>query len=410
MGISSGRLVIRKLMAFLFLLPTLLMAQSGIGGGSVRNLTSPNFAGNISPYLMPHWVACTAKVKINAGNCRVYAVGDSTTYGDYSTNTSDTGDITVLSWPTLLAKQLNSTLMPANRDSVMGAANGLAPEFGNDARLVIGSGWTALNSPSTGGLLYSASAATASLAFTPTGQVNQFKLWYVTNNGGIGTYAVDAGGTTTFSSGGAAGLTSVTIAAGAVGSHTLNLNWSSGAAIYVVGIEASNTTVGSIQVTNCGIGGAGAGTVAGISYASAVAPWSPLNAVPTQAPDVVLIDLGINNWQGANSTSVAVFTTNLQAMITAWKATSDVILTPGPPSSISVVALATQQQYITAMYQLAITNQIPIIDLFDRWGSYERANIAPFLFYGHILHPNGPGYSDFAQAISTQLLSVIGGK
>jgi hypothetical protein len=75
-----------------------------------------------------------------------------------------------------------------------------------------------------------------------------------------------------------------------------------------------------------------------------------------------------------------------------------------------VVALATQQQYITAMYQLAITNQIPIIDLFDRWGSYERANIAPFLFYGHILHPNGPGYSDFAQAISTQLLSVIGGK
>jgi len=26
------------------------------------------------------------------------------------------------------------------------------------------------------------------------------------------------------------------------------------------------------------------------------------------------------------------------------------------------------------------------------------------------LHPNGPGYSDFAQAISTQLLSVIGGK
>jgi len=380
----------------------------GISGGTNRNTQSVVFAGNISPYLMPHWVACTAKVKINAGNCRVYAVGDSTTYGLYSANVGDTGDLTVASYPTRLSQYLNSTLLPTQRDSFMGAGASQGAGFGNDARIVMGSGWTTVNAPSTGGLLFGASSTTASLSFTPVDQVNQFVLWVVTNSGGLGTYAVDAGGTTNFSSGGAAGLSSVTISAGTLGNHTLNLNWLSGGSVYVVGVEASNTAIGSVQIINAGIPGAGAGTVSGISWASATSAWSPLNAVPIQAPDVVLIDLGINNWTGANSTTVAVYQANMQAIITAYKVTSDVILITPAPSSIGNVALAIQQTYVTAMYQLAISNQIPIIDNFGRWGSYERTNVAPFLFYNNVLHPGPNGYSDFAQAIAVQLLSVVG--
>lgn len=391
----------KSLLAALLLFSSVCLAQ--IGGSSTGYPM-----GSFNSFLLPHWTSCAARVKINAGNCRIYAVGDSTTFGLYSSGVGDTGDLTVAAYPTRLAQDLNSTHLPAQRDSFMGAGSSQGAGFGNDARVVVGSGWTTVNAPSTGGLLFGASSTTASLAFTPIDQVNQFILWYVTNAGGIGTYAVDAGGTTTFSSGGAAGLHSVTISAGALGAHTLNLNWSSGGSVYVVGVEASNTAIGAVQVVNCGIPGAGAGTVTGISWASATSAWSPLNSVPIQAPDVVLLDLGINNWTGANATTVAVYTTNMQALITAYSATSDVILVTPSPSSIGSVSLATQQQYVQAMYQLAIANNLILVDNFSRWGSYERTNVAPFLYYNNVLHPGPNGYSDFAQAIAGALLSVIG--
>jgi lysophospholipase L1-like esterase len=363
---------------------------------------------NLNATLMPHWTSCVARVKINAGNCRVYAVGDSTTYGDYSANTSNTGDLTVASYPTRLSQYLNASTLPAQRDSFMGAGSSQGAGFGNDARVVLGTGWSTVNSASTGGLLFTASSATTAFSFTPVDQVNQFILWYVTNGGGTGSYQVDSGSVTDFSSGGAAGLHSVTISAGTLGNHTLNLQWVSGGAVFVLGVEASNTAIGSVQIINAGIPGSGAGTVTGISWAQTTSAWSPLFSVPIQAPDVVLLDLGINNWTGANATSVAVYTTNMQAIITAYLATSDVILITPAPSSIANVSLATQAQYVAAMYQLAAKNNIPLIDNFNRWGSYERTNVAPFLFYNNVLHPGPNGYSDFAQAIAVQLLSVVG--
>jgi hypothetical protein len=56
----------------------------------------------------------------------------------------------------------------------------------------------------------------------------------------------------------------------------------------------------------------------------------------------------------------------------------------------------------------ATANNIPIIDNFDRWGSWELKNPAPFLFYGNSQHPNGAVYSDFAQSIASQLLGTVG--
>ncbi|HMF74281.1 MAG TPA: SGNH/GDSL hydrolase family protein [Bryobacteraceae bacterium] len=387
--------------------------------GSTLDLTS-SFAGapvpgpaaavsfGLNAALMPHWTACTAKVKINTGNCRVMAVGDSTTYGSFSTNTSDTGDLTLASYPTRLSQYLNSAILPAQRDSFMGAGAGQGAGLGNDGRVVMGTGWSTLNAPSTGGLLFTASSATTPLAFTPLDQVNQFVLWFVSNSGGIGSFAVDAGTATTFSSGGAGGLHSVTIPAGALGTHTLNMNWVSGGPVFVVGVEASNTAIGCVQIINAGIPGSGAGTVAGISWAASNSPWSPLLSVPIQAPDVVLLDLGINNWTGVNSTTVAVYTAAMQQIITSYKATSDVVLVTPAPSSIANVSLATQAQYVNAMRQLAAANNLPIVDNWNRWGSFELKNPAPFLFYNDVLHPGPNGYSDFAQSIATQLLSVAG--
>jgi lysophospholipase L1-like esterase len=392
-------------MVLAFLFGHLAHAQgggSGISGGTSRITPTNPFAGNINPFLMPHWTSCVANVKINAGNCRVYAIGDSTTFGAFCI-LADTGNLTACSYPTRLSQYLNTTVLPAQRDSFMGCGNpSVETTCTDDARVTIG-GWIQGDVDSTGGLAFKATATGASMTFLPTDQVNTFRIWYIAS-GGLGTfsYAVNGGTATNVNTNvSSVPLQSVTTTA-TLGSNTLDLTWVSGT-VYVVGVEASNSAIGTVQIIN-----AGWSASTSSSWANAGAnPWNPVQSVPTQAPDVVLLDLGINDWQGA--VPVATYTANMQTLITAFKATSDVILVTPDPSAISTgIPLATQQKYITALYQLAQNNHIPIIDNFSRWGSYERTNVSPFLYYNQVLHPSATGYSDFAQSIAVQLLSVVG--
>jgi lysophospholipase L1-like esterase len=261
----------------------------------------------------------------------------------------------------------------------------------------------------TGGDLFTATAGATPLAFLPTDTVDTFRLWYITNTGlGSFSYNVDGGTATTINENGSQVFNSVTIAAGSLGIHTLNLTWISGS-VFVAGVEAYNSAIGSVQIINAGWAGATSANWVN-NFPIQGNPWTPVPGVTTQAPDVILLSLGINDWRVTQtSTSVSTYVANVQALITAWKVNSDVILVTPAPSGISTVPLATQQQYVAALYSLAATNNLPIIDNFGRWGSFERMNPAPYLFYSsNNLHPNGNGYSDFAQSIASQLLSVVG--
>lgn len=365
----------------------------------------PWTSGSINAASMPHWIACTAKVKINAGSCRVLAVGDSTTMGAFST-AGNVGDLFVGAYPARLSQYLNSSILPAQRDSFMGAggnSNGTSVLF-NDSRIV-STGWTG-GSFTVGGDLFTATAA-AALAFTPVDQVNQFTIWYVVNNPttGVFSWTIDSGSATNITESGATGLFSVTVPAGSLGTHVLHLNWVSGT-VFFLGVEAVNTAVGSVNVINGGYSGSTA-----VVWNNSSLAWRAVPAVVTLAPDLILLDLGINDWNTGTGESIASFTSNMQALITAWKPTSDIVLVTPAPSSIigtGVPPLATQEQYVSAMYALASANSLPIIDNFNRWGSFELKSPSPYNFYGNAIHPSGNGYSDFAQSIATQLLSVVG--
>lgn len=368
--------------------------------------TLPNqfsYAFNISPYLLPRWTSCAARVKVNAGNCRVIMVGDSTTYGLGSNGSLSTGDITVSSYPARLAQYLNSTVLPAQRDAVIGAGGGTGSGNAclNDNRIGCGGGW-GVNATffTAGGDTFLATTA-GTLTFTPTDQVDTFIFWYLSNGFGTGTYAVDGGSTTAFSEAGGSGLHSITIAAGTLGSHILDIAWTSGS-VYVIGFEAYNSALGTVIIENAGWGGSRSQ-----SWDSGSAqPYFPQSTITGMAPDVVVLNLGINDWSIA--VPVANYTTFLQALITSWQVHSDVILVTPDPSSNGFVPLTTQQPYIAALYQLAIANNIPLIDNFSRWGSYERANPAPMSFYFNNLHPDASGYSDFAGSVAQQMLLPIG--
>lgn len=362
-------------------------------------------AASINPFLMPHWIACTAKVKINIGSCRVYAVGDSTTFGAFSTP-DGTGDLAVGAYPARLAQYMTSSVLPAQRDSFMGD-----PQPGNDSRISVGSWVENSGVPSTGGPSFNATAATGGpLTFTPTDSVDTFELWYIgVSVGGTFSYSIDSGSATNVNTAsGVTGVIPITIAAGSLGSHTLKLTWVSGND-FVVGAESYNSAISSVRVTNAGWPGSRSG-----DWTNNGAPYNTLSAVQTQAPDLIILDLGINDWGPVFGEPVSAFQANMQTLITAWLPTSDiVIVTPNPTAVAAGTPAATQQQYVAAMHALAVSNNIPIIDNFARWGSYELKNPAPFLFYSTAtgndgLHPNGNGYSDAAQSIASQLLFITG--
>lgn len=383
-------------------------------GGSYFNVTTyqtrtwngiawVNNSGNtlLNASQLPHWIACTAKVKLNAGNCRVYAIGDSTTFGSWCIP-SGTGNLTACSYPTRLSQFLNTTILPAQRNSFMGDGGINETTGANDARVTLGS-WTQSTIATTGGDLFTTTAAGAPLSFLPTDQVNTFRIWYTTNPGlGSFSWNIDGGGATTISTNSAASITSATVPAGALGNHTLNLTYVSGSQVYVAGVEAYNSAIGSVQIVNAGWAGVTTHNI----VVSGVSAWNPLQAVPTQAPDLILLDLGINDWR--TGVLLSDYINNMQIMITAWKINSDIIIVTPAPSQITNASLATQQQFVSAMISLAATNNLPVIDNFNRWISWELKNPAPFLFYQNGLHPNSTGYSDFAQAIASQLLNITG--
>ena len=68
-----------------------------------------------------------------------------------------------------------------------------------------------------------------------------------------------------------------------------------------------------MQVINTGWVGAQSGNLA-----TTGAAWSPETAVTTQAPDLILLSIGINDW--VSGVPIATYTGNLQSMVTAWKA------------------------------------------------------------------------------------------
>jgi lysophospholipase L1-like esterase len=90
-------------------------------------------------------------------------------------------------------------------------------------------------------------------------------------------------------------------------------------------------------------------------------------------------------------------------MITQAKASGDAILISSNPSDpASGVSLATQQGYVDDMKAMAITNNIPFIDVWRLFGgSFAAANASGYAFDDR--HPSGAGYTQ----ISTYLAQAL---
>lgn len=357
---------------------------------------------------MPHWRAALAKVKQGTGNARLCAVGDSTTAGFFA-NGPSTGNSNVFSYPTQLANILQTSYgIKAQSQAVFEGGQELPG--GNDPRIVVGSSWSLVTT--LGGIPNATSQATTStnaLSFTPSSSVDTFRILYVTETTeGTGSVNIDGGTSTGFTGTGAAGVGVLTVTAGSVGTHTLNIFEVSGS-VHIIGFEAYDSTQSQIIIENIGAPG-----VKASDLAKNTNPYNAGTAAMYIAIgcDIVNLNDGINDW--GTGVSVATYTSNMQIVITAIKTAGSDTMLESPNHSdptTGIASEATQSTFVEALRGLSLANSnnnlpsvpLPFDDTWNRWQTFAISNALGL--YGDPSgtpseHPGTVGYREKADQIA----------
>ncbi len=369
------------------------------------------------------WQAAIGKMRNGVRNAKLLMLGDSTGVGAGATGAAGFGAGGRLkTTPLYLASELNRTYYPANCHAVWGEGNmaSIATLAAFDTRLVFGSAWTyqLLDTGGIGGrALKVTAAANSNLDFTPTAtgaasaSVDTFVVWYVkASSSAKFSWSIDAGGATVVDTSNATNdIGSVTIPAGSLGTHTLHLLWNAvgatggGSNLWILGIQAYDSTQKQIEVWQGGYNGAFVSTMNG-----AAQPWCVTPMIASLAPDLTVIQLQINDAAIA-ATPVATYKANLQTLVTTCLAVGDVMLRTGYPSQVSYNAntpLANQKLYRDAIAAVALENDVTFDDVWTRMGSYEiQQAVLGGAMYADGLHPTGSVYASSASNLAKILRS-----
>lgn len=325
---------------------------------------------------------------------RIFCVGDSTTVGKGG-GTDPWGN----SWPAVLTQLFKKAGFNATTAAFYNNGDGTNISTYNSTRLTAGSSWSTTGTPGLGGNYLTATTTTNALSFTPTDYWDTAIIAYPTASfAGVFSSDIDGAGTTNTNANGATGNGHVTITTALPGIHTLNFKYVSGTQALIGGAECYNSTLSQVMIVNCGWGGV---TTAGIAAGSNA--FDPIGSFKFAAPDLTIFGTVINDWlSSANQTTLA---TNAQALITAAQISGSCIWMLSVPSGISNTPLATQQAYCKVIRDVCFSNNVPVIDCFDRYQSYEISQ--PLGLYSDTIHPNAPGYEIMGNAIFN-MLNVAG--
>lgn len=347
---------------------------------------------NFTPLSLVRWRKALARVRDGSGRAKLAFIGDSTTAGLLSNGTST--NIRPKSAPYALAPRFANVGASALIDSTWGDAGGAAssstlPTL--DSRVTFGAGWAGTGPFSLGGAMPANSTTTNVLAFTPAGSFDAIDIYYV-QNAGLATFTVnvDAGATlATINAAGSIAVVKSTVSCTA-GTHTVNIARNgTGSVAFIIGIDCYLSTAPKVAIWNMGACGS---TTA--NWATNTLAYDPLKAIVTVAPDLVVLNLGIND--ARTGVSVATYQANMQAIITAISAASDIVLQVPVPSDTAITAQATTDAYKAAVLTLGAANNLPVIDVGYRFVRYSTANTNGLM--ADSLHPGMLGYQDIAAA------------
>lgn len=384
-------------------MPTATPSAGGVG------LACANHLYNWDAARLPHFRNAMQALVQGGGDVSVLMLGDSTIMGvGAGSGTQNLVGAHLLNTPSQLVSLMKLAGMPVSNESlafsnaVQLAGGGFTynqydPRYSDDTT------WSQFSSTTIAGELYSSSSGTGTFSFAPTGAFDSFDIYYVRNPSNAAfTVSVDGVLKLTVSNGSQAFLKSTVSVARGVHTITVTCTNASGGGVFIGPIVPHDSANPAIQIIN---GGVGSATMSTFTNASGQ-PWRTINsgALTTFAPKLVFIEMTIND-SNNNATPVSTYTANMQAAITAYQtAGADVVLVSGSPySSVS----STVGPYIAALYSLALSNSIPMLDLNARYISYTYTNTNTSFYY-NTLHFNQAGYGDKAQAYFNAIQDMFG--
>lgn len=369
-----------------------------VGAGIVNDTPMPGVI-NLRPDNMKKWRKALAIVRAGEGNAIIACPGDSTTAGQGAGTAGGLNGAREKAWPAVLARLLNSYHVPTQTGNAWGAASLDATSYPlYDPRVTIGAGWVSTGtSPSSGGNIWGNSTTTNAYSLTPPDAFDTIDVWTLRFPGhGTWTVDVDGGAALATVNANGAGLVVKTTVTVTKGTHTVNFKRSSGGAVWLIGIRTYDSTTSKVEVFNLGLPGTQASNLG-----SAASLWAPSSQLANIAPDLTIINVGINDWH--NNVSPSSFRTSYQTIIDKARLSGDAILFNPIPSDLARNTAVQQAAITDVIKSLSLDNDIPLIDIPVRWTDYATSN--GLGFYADTVHGAPIGYADIAQ-IATKALMV----
>ncbi|WP_197272367.1 SGNH/GDSL hydrolase family protein [Brevundimonas sp. AAP58] len=344
------------------------MAEVAPAGASAARFSAPG---------LPRWSAAVRRTESGLGRARVVCLGDSTTAGWGSPGREG-------AWPRQLAEQMG---WRGGRETGFFSNAGIGSTY--DGRMVRGAGWSADSTKGLGGGFHRNLTVTANpMTFTPQMPFDQVEVYLYGATSlrvmiGAGTPVVVTG-----DFGNAVGKRTVTCAQaglprGLYPVAMVALNDSGH-----VGLDCHDAGTG-VNVMNAGVSGWKAADFV-------VANFGVADTLDVLAPDLVIVNVGINDWNGG--TTQAAFKASVQTVIDrAVAAGSDVLLCV--PIDTGAGNRATFAQTLSDLATL--NGLVQPLDLGLALGTLAQATAAGDMI--DTLHPSTQGYGKIAGLIRRRI-------
>ena len=212
------------------------------------------------------------------------------------------------------------------------------------------------------------------------------------HDGGSFTYSIDGDTAVAVAPNGSAANGVVTVTGLANTTHTVKITGTNATATKLIGVEVYGNTNG-LNVTVAGVGGSVTANWTGSTYAD---NWTMARL---RAPALTVVAMGGND--ATTSVPLATFRANLEGIIALNTYSSSGTLLVVMPHA-NTVDLTTYRTYVSAMYDVADSEGVDLVDMSHRWGSLTQATAGNLMV--DTVHPNTAGHEDYASAVAAMIL------
>jgi len=323
---------------------------------------------------LPLWSAAVRASQSGSGGARVLCIGDSTTSGFGSAPMA-------LAWPRVLGDLLGGREMSSLANHNLADAH--------DPRMVRGAGWAANSSKTLGGYLIANSTMANAMVFTPQGAFDTVDLFLYGSSSVAVTIGSGTAVTVTGVGGSAISRVSVGVAQAGLGrgQHAVSVVRNGSATL--CGLVCRDAA-GGLEILNAGAAGWKAADFVGTAYSAA-------ETIGVVDPDLVIVNIGINDYNQATPTVMAAWKASVQTVIDrARTAGADVLLVV--PNETGGAYAGNRAGFAVAIGELAAANGLRTpVDLGEALGGYAAANAGGLMY--DVLHPSPTGHGLIAERI-----------